>query len=343
MNYDEFAFVNQQLAGMLQTGIPLEGALRQLCKDMRRGPLRKELALLEAALAKGTPFNEALAARQLPGFYVQMLRVGVQSSNLPAMLTSLADYYGNMQLLRTRLKGLLVYPLIVLLASLGLSLFLSLSYGTLMNIGWREIAGGFAEGRALPAFTQLVLSHPMVYAGVLFTPAAALSFLALIVLAGFLVPGWRRALRWRVPGFKEASLSQFARAMGTLLRGGCTLGDSIKLMLEVEKGNRVGNELAHWYSRVADGRGKFPGIAGSRGPFPPLFIWLVSTAGEELETGFRRASEIYYARATHRIDLFLQAILPVSIIALGIVIAVQAYCLLSVVLGMGLTFATFYY
>ena len=34
MNLDEFAFVNQQLAAMLRDGIPLEGALRQLCEGV---------------------------------------------------------------------------------------------------------------------------------------------------------------------------------------------------------------------------------------------------------------------------------------------------------------------
>jgi type II secretory pathway component PulF len=37
MNYDEFAFFNQQLAAMLREGIPLEGALKQLCAGMRGG------------------------------------------------------------------------------------------------------------------------------------------------------------------------------------------------------------------------------------------------------------------------------------------------------------------
>ena len=48
MKYDEFAFMNQQLAAMLRDGIPLEGALRQLCETMRRGSLRAEFHQLGA-------------------------------------------------------------------------------------------------------------------------------------------------------------------------------------------------------------------------------------------------------------------------------------------------------
>ena len=35
MNYDEFAFFNQQLAAMLRDDIPLEGGLRRLCAHRR--------------------------------------------------------------------------------------------------------------------------------------------------------------------------------------------------------------------------------------------------------------------------------------------------------------------
>src|SRR5580698_1777260 len=128
MKYDEFAFFNQQLAAMLRDGLPLEGALRQLCENMNRSALRSEMELLEADLKNGAPFGTALAARKLPEFYVRMAQIGAQSNDLPAMLTMLADYYQRVDSTWTRLKGLLVYPLIILVAAFGLSCFLTLLF-----------------------------------------------------------------------------------------------------------------------------------------------------------------------------------------------------------------------
>src|SRR5580693_7998545 len=113
MKYDEFAFFNQQLAAMLRDGIPLEGALRRLCQEMRRGALRDELQALEADLAKGTPIKDALASRRLPELYKSMILVGVKSGDLPGALTMLADYFQSQNNLQVRLKGLMIYPLIV--------------------------------------------------------------------------------------------------------------------------------------------------------------------------------------------------------------------------------------
>src|SRR5690349_12282639 len=122
MNYDEFAFFNQQLAAMLRDGIPLEGAIKQLCAGMRRGALRDELQKLEADLARGTPLSQALKARNLPPLYTRMVEIGVKSNDLPGTLIQVADYYHRTNAIWARLKGLMVYPLIVVIAALGLSL-----------------------------------------------------------------------------------------------------------------------------------------------------------------------------------------------------------------------------
>src|ERR1051325_4263940 len=113
MNYDEFAFFNQQLAAMLRDGIPLEGALRRLCADMRDSALKTDLQSLEVSLAKGTPLREAARAGRLPELYQRLLEVGAQSNDLPGVLTLLADHYQRRHNLVTRLKGLMVYPIIV--------------------------------------------------------------------------------------------------------------------------------------------------------------------------------------------------------------------------------------
>jgi type IV pilus assembly protein PilC len=124
MKLDEFAFLNHQLAGMLRAGIPLEGSLRELSATMRRGKLRAELEALESDLSAGVPVSEAVAKRNLPELYVRLTQAGASGGDLPGILVLLADYYNRLGAVATRLKGLMVYPLIVLLASLGVSLLI---------------------------------------------------------------------------------------------------------------------------------------------------------------------------------------------------------------------------
>jgi type II secretory pathway component PulF len=304
MNQDEFGFFNQQLAAMLRDGIPLEGALKQLCAGMKTSPLRAELQGLEADLAKGTPLNDALARRELPEFYKRMVEIGVRSNDLPGVLTLLADHYHQANALWTRLKGLMVYPLIVIVVSLGLTLILAVIFskflGNFFNpSGW---------GAAAPPFA-LVAS--------MWVPPVILGMLAVIGIAAVSSPSLRQRLRWRLPAFREASLAQLASAMALMLRNGTTLAEALGLAQALEATTPAGKTLAEWRRLVECGQGRPTQWPPPIQAIPPLFLWLVQKGGENPAAGFQKAAEIYQARAAYRTELALYGALPVSMLVLG--------------------------
>lgn len=319
MNYEELAFVNQQLAGMLKSGIPLEGSLKQLCATMRRGALRAELEALEADLAKGTPLRDALKARQLPEFYRQMLIVGAQANDLPGVLILLADYYSKANSMWTRLKGLMVYPVIVLGAATALSTLIAIVFGGMLGgvngLLTDLMTGWWWRPPAPPNINALLLN--------LWFPAFLLLTAAIVMGVVSTVPHFQRSLRWRLPGFKDASLSQFASTASLMLRGGNTLSNVLVLTGEMEHGTPVAKEMADWQTRLKNGQGKISEIMAGTKVTPPLFVWLVASSGDDLAAGFSRAAEIYYARANHRIEMFLHAALPAAILLLGLMIIGQ--------------------
>jgi type II secretory pathway component PulF len=307
MNYDEFAFFNQQLAAMLREGIPLEGALKQLCAGMRSGPLQVEIRQLEADLAGGTPLKEALARRALPDFYRQMIQIGARSNDLPGVLTLLADHYHHANALWTRLKGLLVYPLIVIVVSLGLTLVISLNFSRFLSQFGTELA------------PQPILTIPSIW-----MPPIVLALVALLGVAAVCIPSWRARLRWRLPAFREASLAQLASAIALMLKNGTTLPEALSLAEALENGTPAAKALAHWRQLVEAGQGKPAEWTGDSRPFPPLFLWLVQKGGENVAAGFQKAAEIYQARASYRIEIALYGALPVSILLLGEMVLWQA-------------------
>ena len=315
MRLDEFAFVNQQLAGMLKAGIPLEGALRQLCDTMQAGELRNELRALEADLAAGVPLREALGKRPLPPFYVQMLQAGARANDLPGVLTMLADHYNRSHLIWVRLKSLLFYPLIVLLTSLALSILIALVYGRFVQ----ETASSF--GDLSPGRPGML--HPAVLMANLWLPVAVIGSLCVAAAVILLVPGLRRGLRWRIPAFKEAGLSQLASAVALMLEKGCSLNESITLLRSLEPSARVRQELEQWQTRLAAGIKTFPELAAGGKIVPPLFVWLVAGSGEDWTAGFRQAARVYFDRAVSRVELMLYTALPFAVLALGLVILGQ--------------------
>jgi type II secretory pathway component PulF len=312
MNYDEFAFFNQQLAAMLRDGIPLEGALKQLCAGMKHEPLRSEIQALEKDLAQGTPLQAALDRRKLPELYRRMVEIGARSNDLPGVLLLLADHYQLAGSLWNRLKGLMVYPLIVIFVSLGLTFILSLVFGKFL-VQFAEtpslLGGRFSISPALAA---------------MWVPPLLLTVAGAVALIAILTPSLRARLRWRLPAFREASLAQLASALALMTRNGVTLPDALALAQAMESNSPAARALLRWRQLVEAGQGKPAQWPEALQPFPPMFLWLVRKGGENIAAGFEKAAEIYRARASYRIELALYGALPVSILLLGQMVFWQA-------------------
>jgi type II secretory pathway component PulF len=318
MNNEQLAFTNQQLATMLKAGLPLEGCLRQLASHMARGKLRRELERLEIQLAAGTPLRDALAERQLPELYRRMLLVGMHSNDLPGVLTLLADYYQKAHLTWTRLKGLMVYPMLLLIAALGLSILLT--FLAMLLPGEAAAAFDFDSFTGRP----MAESIPVV----LWTPVIMLGLGLVAIVAGLTIPALRRRLRWILPGFREANLSQLAGAMHLLLRSGTPLPEALALVRSMESKSPAGQDLVDWEARIAEGQARLP--AQGR-VLPPLFFWLLKNSAEDLAEGFRQAAELYRTRASARADVLLYAALPVSILFIGGLIVSQFFPVLRLI------------
>ncbi len=326
MKYDEFAFFNQQLAAMLRDGIPLEGALRRLCDEMRRGKLRDELQALEADLAKGTPLVEALKARQLPELYKRMILVGVKSGDLPGALTMLADYFQRQNDVWTRLKSMMTYPLIVMFAAFLISTVIALLWTCVIGPSFKEVFSGMDIG--LPAATLFAFATLKT----IWVFPVLLGALFLLVTSIVFLPALRGKFLWRLPAFKEATVSRIASALTLLLKNGVNLPDAIGLAEQLETSSAAAADLEQWRKKLAAGTAKFSEVAAVNRMIPPLFVWVVASAGEDLAAGFNRAAEIYHSRALYRTEVALFSVLPMASLFLGAIVISQAFLVISMFL-----------
>jgi type II secretory pathway component PulF len=328
MKTDEFAFFNQQLAAMLRDGIPLEGALKRLCAEMRVGELRDELSALESDLAKGVPMAEALVPRQLPELYKRMIVVGVKGNDLPGALTMLADYFQRQNQVWTRLKSMMTYPLIVMFVALFISIVLAFVWTCVIGPAFLDIFAGM--GVKLPGFTIFALNTLQS----IWAFPVALTLIFILALAVIFLPAVRGKILWRLPAFKEATVSRIASSIHLLLKNGVSLPDAIGLAEQLESSPDAAADLRRWKKNLAGGVAKFSEVAAGNRLIPPMFIWLVSGAGENLADGFKRAAEVYHSRAMYRTEVALYSVLPFASLFLGAVVLSQASLVIAMFLPM---------
>ena len=186
---EDFLMFNQQLAHLTRAGLPVEQGLRLIAQDMRRGRLATTVKLVAEELERGTPLPQAFEKyrKQFPPLYARLVDAGIRSNNLSGMLLNLGRHVEMVQRLRAALWRASAYPLMVMLALLGILMVISLFvlpqiadlYDNLLR--QRIIGVGRARwGRTAPDLTLPAITRGLINLGDVL-PTTLIVLAALIV------------------------------------------------------------------------------------------------------------------------------------------------------------------
>jgi type II secretory pathway component PulF len=146
-------FINQ-LAIMVETGIPIGEALECLQRQASEPVMREILASVSAAVHEGRPLSDALEnfPRAFPNVLTATVRASEASGTLSVVLGRTAEYMIKDEQTVRRLRGSLMYPLFMFLMCICVTLFL-------MIVILPRFAQIYAsKGAALPTPTRVLLS-----------------------------------------------------------------------------------------------------------------------------------------------------------------------------------------
>jgi type II secretory pathway component PulF len=122
----DFIALLHQLELQLRAGVTADVALGQLLEDAPPGKVRELLAHVHREVAQGSAIHTACRffTRQFPPHIGAVIAAGEASACLPESLHALAEHLSGADALRRTARRALIYPLVVLTASLGLVAFL---------------------------------------------------------------------------------------------------------------------------------------------------------------------------------------------------------------------------
>jgi type II secretory pathway component PulF len=112
---EEFLLFNQQLASVVEAGIPLERGLRDIATDLRSKRLRRHIEAIADSLEAGRSVEEAFDehAAAFPPTYARVIRAGMTSGQLGEMLASLSRHVEISIQTRRLVIEAIAYPLMV--------------------------------------------------------------------------------------------------------------------------------------------------------------------------------------------------------------------------------------
>ncbi|MEN3046476.1 MAG: type II secretion system F family protein [Candidatus Hydrothermales bacterium] len=317
----DMAIFTKQFATMLEAGLPLMDTLNTLYVQTNNKTLKRTIGKISEDLEGGYTLADAMRKHKnvFPDLYVNMVEAGEKGGALGEILTRLAEYLEKTADLQRKIKGAMIYPVIVIFVAIAATAALLI----FVIPTFKGLYEGF--GAELPLLTKIVIGlSNFVQRYILFI---ILLFVGIIV--GLRVwygtdPGRevidRVLLRLPIIGnlVHKQALSRFSRTLSTLLRSGVPLIDSMDITSKTT-GNRV---VQHAIERARNSIREGSTISlplQKSGVFPPLVVQMVHIGEQSgnLDEMLLKVSEFYDKEVDAAVEALTSALEPLIMVVLG--------------------------
>jgi len=317
----------RQLSTLIGAGVAILMSLEIISKQVASIKLYDVTMDLKKNMEAGLSFHEALALHPkiFSDLWINLVESGEASGNLAVVLSRLAAYLEKDAEFRKKVISALIYPIILVIASLGALLFLSI-----------KIVPSFAEifksfNLALPFLTQVLIGVSdflrkyliMIF---LLTGGAIFAFRKYIKTK----PGRMsfEKFKFNLPVFGEfflaLNIERFSSGMATLLESGVPILYSLEISERSVDNLIMAGIIGKIKNDVREGKPMRNSFEQS-GFFEPMVIQMVSIGEEigELPQMFKRINQYYQEHCDTFLARFVSMFEPLVLVFIGGIIGVM--------------------
>jgi len=314
----------RQFATMIGAGLPMVQCLDILGQQMDSPSFRKIVSEVKESVQSGTTLSEALRKHKkvFDELFVNMVEAGETGGALDVILVRLANYREKADALARKVKGALVYPIVVSVVAIGVTILML-----------KFIVPVFAKmfknlGAALPEPTRIVMGVSDFINDYFLVMIGAL--VGLIVVFKLVLRNKTGRLYWdtfklRLPGFgtliRKASVARFTRTLGTLLSSGVSILEALEITAKTAGNTVIQNAIRKSIVSIAEGE-TITGPLRESKVFPPMVIQMISV-GEKtggLDEMLTKIADFYDEEVDAAVSALTSMIEPVVIVLMGIMI-----------------------
>jgi len=316
-------FFSQELLALLQAGLSVVEAIEALLDQGLKGSHRLILQGIYTHLKEGLRLSAALQkqAEIFSPLFIGIIQAAERTSDLPAALSRYIEYETRLDGVRNKIIGALIYPIILLLLGMGVTLFL---------IGYvvpRFSAVYQGSGRPIPLLSQILMdfgqilsSHPQSSFLVFITVVLAIITMSYKVVRH---SGWL-GLMGKIPGLQKQvrlmDLSRLYLTLGMLLEGGIAIMKAFE-MLGKSVSPRTRQALSLAATEVASGISLSQALY-QQGLATSITLRLLRVGERSGQLGalLIRSSQYYEAQTSRWIERFSKIFEPVLMVGIGLII-----------------------
>jgi len=318
--------LTRQLATLVDAGLPLLRGLHVLQRQTANATLKDALAGMCEAVESGSTFSESLQnyPKIFNNLYINMVRAGEAGGVLEVVLNRLAEFAEKAERIKNKVKGAMVYPIVVFFAAIGITSFLLVA----VIPKFRDIFNDLLEGKPLPAITQFVMtaSNVVMNNGLMVLGAVA-AFVVLFKIFAKTKTGsyLLDVIKLNAPVFgtlvRRTAVARMTRTLGTLLSSGVPVLQALVIVRDTTGNAVISRAIQSVHDSVKEGESMTAPMAASN-VFPPMVISMVEV-GEEtgaLPDMLTRIANTYDDEVDNAVAGLTSVIEPLMIIVLAVIV-----------------------
>jgi type IV pilus assembly protein PilC len=329
----EIIMFSRQLALLLESGTDIVTSLDLLKGQVTNQNLQKMIGEVAADIRGGSSLSMALSKhpQAFSSMYYRAIAAGEQGGNLEVVLRQMADYIEKGSVTQKRIKGALMYPImVVVVAIVVVAILVTKVFPTFVSF-YGQL------GATLPTATRILLG---IVGGLQHYGFYLLLGLLVVVGAIYLyskTPAgkyrWdKMMLRFPVVGriIQLSALSQCCRTMALLIKVGLPLPEVLAVTIHSITNTIVVESLAGVQQELIRGEGLSKPME-KRSLFLPLMTQMVKV-GEEtgnLENTLATVAESFEVEANDKTNSAVTLIQPVTTIIMGLVVGFVVLAMIS--------------
>jgi type IV pilus assembly protein PilC len=316
---------SRQLSTLLNAGIPLLQGLRSVNGQTESKPLRIIISEIIADVEGGSTLAAAMGRHPdvFNQVYLSLIAAGETSGTLDDALERLANQQEKDADIMAKLKGAMIYPLIILVVMGAVVAFMLVK--VLPQV--KELYSEVGKGASLPLVTRILMavSDALIHQWwlmvillaivVVFTSRWARTLGGKTFIDGFKMHAWPFG-----PLFMKLYMARFARTSTTLVGSGVPLIQVLEITAKAVDNVHISDSLHAAIEKVKGGKSLGDALTGD-----PNFLELVPNMlkiGEQsgsLEQMLGKAADYYEKELDQEIKNIQTLIEPVMMVLMGVV------------------------
>jgi type IV pilus assembly protein PilC len=317
----DIVVMTRQFATMIDAGLPLVQCLDILYSQQDNRTFKRILKQIKDDVEEGSTFADALKKHPdvFDDLFVNLVAAGEIGGILDVILNRLANYIEKAAKLKKKVKGAMVYPLVVMIIAVCVVAVILIFVIPV----FQQMFADF--GRALPAPTQFVVNVSN------FVKSYILYIVVLIALCIFAFRRFYRTERGRAlvdelvlkaPVFgmliRKVAVAKFTRTLGTMISSGVPILDSLDIVAATAGNKTIENALRETRMSISEGRTIAEPLADSD-VFPAMVVQMISVgeATGALDTMLTKIADFYDDEVDAAVEALTAMLEPFMMVFLG--------------------------